>query len=101
MSFSYAREYDMYLSRYHAVNKHIKEKLKNMPNNKGFICNGIWLYGHQKCTSSKITVMFEKAYPYLYIHEITKKTHKLIRMDMNTREKTVVSVTTRLGGAAK
>lgn len=82
----------MYLYKYNtSVQKHIKDKLRHMPNNKGFICNGIWLYGLQRCTSNKITVMFEKIYPYLYIHEITRKTHKITQMDINTRVKTLVS----------
>ena len=92
---NYEKEYQMYLSEYYKIPRHVKDKLRNMPNNKGFICNGIWLYGLQKCTSNKITIMFEKVYPYLYIHEITSKTYKVSRMNLNTKEKELVSNTKR------
>lgn len=88
---NYEKEYENYLSEYYKIPKHVKEKLRNMPNNKGFICNGIWLYGLQKCTSNKITIMFEKDYPYLYIHEITNKMYKTSRMNLNTKEKELLS----------
>lgn len=87
----YVKEYENYLSEYYKIPKHVKEKLRNMPNNKGFICNGIWLYGLQKCTSNKITIMFEKIYPSLYIHEITGKMYKITRMNINTKEKELVT----------
>lgn len=86
----YNQEYNNYLNEYfYRVPRHIKQKLRNMPNNKGFICNGIWLFGTQKSTSNKITIMFEKNFDgLLYIHEITWKNYKVTRMDLNTKEKT-------------
>jgi hypothetical protein len=83
----YIKEYNNYLNEYYKIPRHVKTKLKNMPNNKGFICNGIYLYGHQKSTSNKINILFEKIYPYIYIHEITQRNYKIIRMDINTKEK--------------
>lgn len=88
---NYEKEYENYLSEYYKIPRHVKDKLRNMPNNKGFICNGIWLYGLQRCTSSKITIMFEKIYPHLYIHEITGKMYKISRMNLNTKEKELIS----------
>lgn len=88
---NYDKEYEYYLNEYSKIPKHIKDKLRNMPNNKGFICNGIWLYGFQKCTSNKITIMFEKMYPYLYIHEITLRNYKVTRMDLNSKIKETIS----------
>lgn len=72
------------------VPMNIHEKLRNMPNNKGFIINGVWFFGLQRPSSRKILVMFEKLYPKLYIHEITLHHYKVICTDMNTREKYVV-----------
>jgi len=92
---NYEKEYEYSLAEYYRIPKHVKEKLRNMPNNKGFICNGVWLYGVQKCTSNKITIMFEKIYPYLYIHEITSKMYKITQMDLNTKEKELISNTRR------
>lgn len=83
----YNREYENYLYEYHRIPYHIKRKLENMPNNKGFICNGIWLFGMQKGTSNKIIIMFEKIYPNIYIHEITMRNYKITCMDLITKEK--------------
>lgn len=89
MMIDYNQEYQNYLSDYYyKVPRHIKQKLENMPNNKGFICNGMWLFGNQKCTSNKITIMFEKDYPNIYIHEITWKNYKITCMNLTTKEKT-------------
>jgi hypothetical protein len=74
---------------------HVKKKLQNMPNNKGFICNGIYLYGHQKSTSNKINILFEKDYPYIYIHEITRRNYKITRMNINSKERMFISNTPR------
>lgn len=93
--YEYKYEYEYYLNEYYKIPRHIKDKLYNMPNNKGFICNGIWLYGLQKCTSNKITIMFEKVYPYLYIHEITFRNYKITRMDLNSKIKELISNTQR------
>lgn len=92
---NYDKEYQNYLNEYRKVPHHIKKKLLNMPNNKGFICNGIYLYGHLKSTSNKITILFEKVYPYIFIHEITYRNYKIIRMNLNTKEKNLVSDTLR------
>lgn len=86
----YETEYINYLNEYRKVPNHIKNKLVHMPNNKGFICNGIWLYGHQKSTSNKITIMFEKEDMYIYIHEITYKFHKITEMNLHTKEKNLI-----------
>ena len=91
----YEKEYQYYLQEYYRVPRNIKDKLKYMPNNKGYICNGIYLYGYQKSTSSKISIFFEKIYPYLYIHEITKYNHKIFQMNIKTRDKKFISNTTR------
>lgn len=92
---NYEQEYQDYLNAYYRVPKHIKQKLIYMPNNKGFICNGIYLYGHQKSTSNKINILFEKIYPYIFIHEITRCNYKIVRMDINTREKVFICNTQR------
>lgn len=91
----YEKEYENYLWEYKKVPYHVKKKLVNMPNNKGFICNGIYMYGHQKSTSNKINILFEKRYPYIYIHEITYRNYKIIQMNINTKEKQLISDTLR------
>jgi hypothetical protein len=83
-------EYQQFQHACWTVPDNIYVKLQHMPNNKGFIVNGVWLFGLQKPSSRKILVMFEKIYPHLYIHEITYRHHKIICMDMDTKEKYVV-----------
>lgn len=48
---------------------HMLEKLKDMPNNKGFIWRGIWCFGQKPAQSDKI-VMMEKKGNLLKILEI-------------------------------
>lgn len=87
---NYETEYSNYMNEYKQIPYHIKNKLLHMPNNKGFICNGIWLFGHQKSTSNKINIMFEKHDMYIYIHEITYKYHKITEMNLLTKEKKLI-----------
>lgn len=89
------KDYEFFHREYYNLPRHIKNKLRNMPNNKGYIINGIWYFGQLKNTSNKIDILFEKEYPYLYIHEITQRKHKITRMHINTKEKTLVSNSNR------
>ncbi len=91
----YQKEYENYLYEYYKIPLHVKKKLYNMPNNKGFICNGIYMYGYQKSTSNKINILFEKIYPHIFIHEITQRNYKITRMDINTKEKIFICNTLR------
>jgi hypothetical protein len=85
----YDKEYQNYLEECKKIPRHLKNKLDNMPNNKGFIYNGIWLFGNKKSTSNKIIIMFEKDHNYIYIHEITLRNYKITSMNLFTKEKVV------------
>lgn len=59
------------------IPSYIKRNLKDMPNNKGYIWKGVWLFGDNKANSDTL-VMFEKRKgKILIIHEIDNKTHKI------------------------
>ena len=70
------RKYQIYCSK---VPHHINKNLKNMPNNKGYIYNGIYLYGEQHAYNYDTTIMFEKKNKdTLTIHEITPTQIKIM-----------------------
>ena len=53
------------------------KKLRNMPNNKGYIWYGIYYYGYKPANPRENIILFEQKGPILYIHEITPKYHKV------------------------
>jgi len=53
-----------------SIPKYMTDKLRNMPNNKGYIWRGIYCYGSKRPERNKPTVMFEKKRGnILVIHE--------------------------------
>ena len=67
----------------------IRENLKNMPNNKGYIFKDSWFMGEKPNDKSGITLIFEKKYNeknVLYIHEYTIGEHKIYKkIDKNNK----------------
>lgn len=59
MEYAVAREEQKYYKNLKTVPDFMREKLKNMPSNKGYIWRDIWCMGAQKSQSNVIT-MFEK-----------------------------------------
>lgn len=57
---------------------YIVEKLKNMPNNKGYIWRGVRFYGHLPSENDEEELLFEKINNKLYIHKITKDHHNIM-----------------------
>ena len=65
------------------------EKLRNMPNNKGYIFRDSWFMGEQQADNSGIITMFEKKYnekDVLYIHEYTNVEHLIFKKIGNNRK---------------
>ncbi len=95
---NYNLEYKKYQTYCSKVPNHINKNLRNMPNNKGYIYNGIYLYGHQQAYNYDTTIMFEKKNKdILTIHEITPTQIKVMTKKTtgkNNKQK-VVSVTPR------
>ena len=66
------------------------KKLKNMPNNKGYIWRGIYYYGYKPAIPHQPIILFEQKGKKLYIHEITKQFHKIfMKADRNSKRKLV------------
>ena len=56
---------------------YIKQNLKDMPNNKGYIWRNVYYWGEKDYDPTKPCILFEKTKYKLYIHEITDTQHIL------------------------
>ena len=66
------------------------KKLKNMPNNKGYIWRGIYYYGHKPAIKGEPVFLFEQKGKSLYIHEISKTQHKVfLKENKNSKRKLI------------
>ena len=66
-------EFYTYVSLCKNTPNYMKKNLKTMPNNKGYIYNGLYLFGEAPRENNDITVMFEKPnFNTLWIHEWNK-----------------------------
>lgn len=73
------KEFDSTYEHYVRIDEmfpeHLKERLIDMPNNKGYIFRGCWYFGRKPEEKNSPLIMFEKRGPLLLIHEITKEKH--------------------------
>jgi len=60
-----------------SIPDYILAKLKNMPNNKGYIWRGVYCYGEKPFEKGKPTTMFETKKGVLVIHETTSTEYKI------------------------
>ena len=66
------------------------KKLKNMPNNKGYIWRGIHYYGYKPAIPGEPVFLFEQKGKSLYIHEISAEFHKVfIKESKKSRKKLI------------
>ena len=73
------------------IPQHIKDKLKNQPNNNGFIWRGIYMYGHKPPSGRPENVsLLEKQGRDLYIHEFFPDRYKVWKKTENSRRKELV-----------
>jgi len=63
--------YKLFLKADETLPPYMRDKLKYMPNNKGYIWRDCWFFGEKKPDDENVTVMFEKKRGgILHIHEI-------------------------------
>ena len=97
--YNFKREYFYYKSLESRTPDYIMKNLKTMPNNKGYIYNGIWFFGERNPTREEKIIMFEKNRKKFFIHELTSYSHKVILREnkhkSNKQSMTVVSETPR------
>ena len=85
-----------------SIPQYMLKKLKNMPNNKGYIWKSIYCYGERPANIGEPVILFEtQKEGLLVIHEITEKEHK-IWYKKGTSKKILHSCTPRrkIGSAA-
>lgn len=70
---------------------YILRKLRNMPNNKGYIWKSVFLYGDKKAELNKPVAMFEKKKGVLIIHEWTDQYYKVYSKKGQDRKQLVSS----------
>ena len=71
------------------------KKLKNMPNNKGYIWRGIHYYGYKPANPREPVFLFEQKGKNLYIHEITKDFHKVFIKESKKSRKQLIETRQR------
>ena len=72
----YNKSYKYFCNVCNSIPDYILTKLKQMPNNKGYIWRGVYCYGHKKPEKDKPIVMFEKLNMFLLYMNGTKMSIK-------------------------
>jgi hypothetical protein len=72
------KSYMHFIKACDSIPDYMKKKLKNMPNNKGYIWRSVYCYGDKLAErGNKPTVMFEKRNGVLIVHETTATEYKI------------------------
>ena len=71
------KDYERFVSKCDTLPDYMKRKLKDMPNNKGYIFRGIWFFGQRHAEPGKPTIMFERRGKDLIIHEYDQYDYKM------------------------
>lgn len=77
-----------------SIPDYMTAKLKNMPNNKGYIWRGVHLYGYKDAEKNQPISMFEKKGALLIIHEWTPNEYRVYEK-MGEAAKVIKSCTLR------
>lgn len=72
----YVSSYRYYCKVAQSFPSYMSEKLKFMPNNRGYIWRGCWFFGERDSEYGQPTVMHEKRGGQLLIHEYDKYEHR-------------------------
>lgn len=93
MQYHMKRDWEWLCSQDTQLPPYIRENLTKMPNNKGYIWRGIWYFGQNPDEDPNTLVMFERAGPDMFIHEIRYGVYKKIYQKPKNGVKTLVSET--------
>jgi len=87
------REFNWIMRIKNSLPSYIKENLKKMPNNKGYLWKGIYFFGHLPGDESlRMKTVFEKHYEKLYIHEINHDSYKIYEKSTKYSNKNLIYV---------
>jgi hypothetical protein len=71
-SYHYAREFDYAERQYYrdcsTIPDYLREKLKNMPNNMGYIWKNIWCFGEKPTSNKTEYILYEKQHQQFLMH---------------------------------
>ena len=84
-----------YLNACDTVPEYMLKKLKNMPNNKGYIWRDVHCYGELPAEKNKPVFLFENKKNLTIIHEITENEIKIWHKTGNSKNKELISSTPR------
>lgn len=72
------KELNWMLRSNNTIPNYIRENLKKMPNNKGYLCKGVFHFGHLEPEEPRdVKIVFEKNHEKLLIHEISQESYKI------------------------
>lgn len=80
------RDYNYFVNICNSIPDYILKKLKNMPNNKGYIWRGVYCYGELPAIAGQPTVLFERKNNILFIHEWTDTEYKIWHQEGKDRK---------------
>ncbi len=84
------RSYNYFLNVCGSVPEYMSKKLKNMPNNKGYIWRGVFCYGEKPAEENQSICMFENKKGVLLTHEWTSTDYNVwIKEDTSSIRKLV------------
>lgn len=87
------KETDRFFFNMASIPDYMKQNLKTMPCNKGYIWKGIHFMGSLKPENNNVTIMFEKCRGgIMKIHEITRRTHIIYEKQGKNQKKLVSNV---------
>lgn len=80
------RAYKYFTSVSESLPDYLSKKLKQMPNNKGYIWRGIYFYGEKPCEKNRPMTMFEKHKGVLMIHEWHANKYQLWKKEGDSKK---------------
>jgi hypothetical protein len=80
-------EYENFVKTCKMIPKRIYNKLSKMPNNKGYIWKGVYLFGFLPPEAKKPVVLFERVErDIIHIHEYTLTNYKVYKKSGDNRK---------------
>jgi len=91
------KSYQYYLKLSNGIPDYIIDKLKNMPNNKGYIWNGINCYGYLPRERGVTTTLYEKQRnnSSLLVHEYNSTNYKIFERNPKCKDKCIKNMQRR------
>ena len=82
--------YIYFQDEYKYLSFNMKKNLEKMPNNKGYIQNGIQYYGKLKANPKHPIILFEKEGHTMFVHEITDYYYKKFEKENYNSERKLI-----------